>query len=138
MTVSTVAAISGSQMRSTCSTSSASHQSPSRWMSGASSAVGTAISSLPGAASATARWQAGHPTPSSELDVVDRVLDLRQDRLAERLALVRLEALHRRDDAGHDQRDEQDQGDVLDRPLTGLVAQPDGPCMDVSEQRVHR
>src|SRR4051794_4465470 len=56
----------------------------------------------------------------SELDLPDRVLDLADDRVAQVLAPARLVALHRRDDPGHDEGDEQDQGHVLDGALTDL------------------
>jgi hypothetical protein len=38
-------------------------------------------------------------------------------------ALFAVEPLHRRDHPDHQQRDEQDQADVLDRPLTALAGE---------------
>src|SRR5437588_11730525 len=55
--------------------------------------------------------------PASELDLPDRVLDLADDRVAEVLALARVEALERCDHPGHDQGDQEDQCDVLDGAL---------------------
>src|SRR5687768_14129116 len=76
----------------------------------------TAIGSS-GCAAATAPmlpWAPGALGRRSELHLAHRLLDLRQDHVAERLALVRLEPVHRRHHACHHERDEQDQRDVLD------------------------
>src|SRR4051812_31646133 len=56
----------------------------------------------------------------SELHLAHRLLDLAEDHVAELLALIGLEALHRRDHSGHDQRHEQDQCDVLHGSLAAL------------------
>src|SRR3954452_3996296 len=58
---------------------------------------------------------------SSELHLADRLLELAPDDVAELLALVGLEALHGGDDPGHDQRDQQDQRDVLHGALAAAA-----------------
>src|SRR5215217_1751476 len=70
----------------------------------------------------------------SELHLADRLLDLADDHVAELLALVRSEALHRRDHSRHHERDEQDQRYVLDRALAAGVQQAG---VDSSEEAMH-
>src|SRR4051794_18174864 len=57
----------------------------------------------------------------SVANLAHRVLDLLDDEVAELLAVGELVRPHRSDDSEHDQPDEQDERDVLDRalPLTG-------------------
>src|SRR5215212_11411288 len=85
----------------------------------------TAIGSSESAAG-TAPMLSWAPDPfsSSELNLPHRLLDLRQDHVAERLALVSLEPVHRRDHSRHHERHEQDQRDVLHRPLSVHLPEP--------------
>src|SRR5918992_285134 len=59
------------------------------------------------------------PRTVSELDLPHGVLDLADDRVAQLLALVGSEALHRGHHSGHHQGHEQDQCDVLHGALAG-------------------
>src|SRR5687767_11495986 len=84
----------------------------------------------------------GDPIARLEADLLHGLLDLRQDGVTEGLALVGLEALHGGDHAGHHERDQQDQRDVLDRALPGrLAAGAQGTVkhgVAVAEDAVHR
>src|ERR671915_689615 len=75
---------------------------------------------------------------ASELHLLHGLLDLPDDRVAQLLALVGAEALHRGDHSGHHQGDQQDQRHVLHCALPGLAARG-GECgVDASHQAVHR
>src|SRR5207244_7470777 len=78
----------------------------------------------------------------SELHMPHRRLELAEDHVAELLALVGLEALHRGDDAGHDESDQQDQGHILDGALSGSPSKGVEPSeqtgVDIAEGAVHR
>src|SRR5436309_2768308 len=152
MTVSTPALRSGAQYSSTSATSSSS-TSPPAWISDASSGQAIGWRAAAESASASAAMFAERAAAASrsaprsctsewsELHLPDRVLDLADDRIAEALALVRLEALERGDDACHHERDKEDQSDVLDRALARVVSkaanEPKHLHVYVAERPVH-
>jgi hypothetical protein len=69
-----------------------------------------------------------------EADLVDRLADLVHDRLRQLESLCALEPLHRGNHPDHQQGDEQDQADVLDRSLSPLPTEEGEPPPDAGDE----